>query len=142
MRSRTAVHGTLVLLLLACASTPVPEATGPIDWRAVADAGTPEIVTIDADGDVRETKLWIVVLDGRGFIRTGDTRWFKNIQRDPNLVLRIGGAAYPLRATLERNEQVRQRAHEAFRAKYGFSDRFIGWFSSRDASNVLRLDPR
>ncbi len=31
---------------------------------------------------------------------------------------------------------------QAFRTKYGFSDRVIGWFASRDDANILRLVSR
>jgi hypothetical protein len=141
MSARPLVLG-LAALVLACASAPVPEAAGPIDWEAVADVGVPRIVTTDPDGEPRVTKLWLVVVDGRGYIRTGETRWFANLQRDPAAALRVGGAAYPLRATLEVDADRRERVNAAFRAKYGFWDRFIGWFASRETANILRLHPR
>jgi hypothetical protein len=132
----------LCAALLACASTPPPETGAPIDWAAVADVRVPQIVTIDPDGDVRETSLWLVVVDGAGFVRTGETRWFENLDRDPKVVLRIGGAAYPLQAKLEVNPDVRRRVNDALREKYGFQDRFVGWFSDREAANIVRLGPR
>ena len=62
--------------ILACASTPPPEAREAIDWSAVADEGTPTIVTRDPDGEPRETPIWFVVLEKRAYIRTGGTRCF------------------------------------------------------------------
>jgi hypothetical protein len=132
----------LAVACAACAATPVPEATAPIDWSAVADESVPRIVTVDPDGDARVTKLWLVVVDGAGYIRTSGTRWFANIERDPDVVLRIGGAAYPLRAKLVLDADLRDRINAAFRAKYGFWDRSVGWFSSRDQANILRLESR
>jgi hypothetical protein len=132
----------LAAALLACASTPPPETGAPIDWAAVADVDVPQIVTLDADGDVRETSLWLVVVDGTGFLRTSDTRWFANLERDPKLVLRIDGAAYPLQAKLEMDSTVRRRVNQAFREKYGTSDAVFDWFSDYESSNILRLDPR
>ena len=55
----------------------------------------PTIVTHDEDGGERVTKLWLVVVDGEGVIRTDDSRWFRNIQRDPNVVFWVGGHAHP-----------------------------------------------
>jgi hypothetical protein len=132
----------LALVCAACAGTPVQPATAPIDWAAVSDASVPQIVTIDPDSGERVTKLWLVVVDGSGYIRTGGTRWFANIERDPDVALRVGGADYPLRAKLVLDADLRDRVNEAFRSKYGFEDRFIGWFSSRDQAPILRLVSR
>jgi hypothetical protein len=107
----------------------------------VADERVPEIVTRDPDGDPRETKVWIVVVDASGFVRTHGTRWLANIERDPNVVLRIGGAAHPLRAEPVSDAALAARIHEAFRQKYGFQDRLAGWFTFGEAS-LLRLVER
>jgi hypothetical protein len=126
----------------ACASTrPLPDATGAVAWASVADEAVPEIVTRDPDGDLRETKLWIVVVDGAGFVRTTGTRWLGNIERDPNVVLRIGGAAHLLRAERVDDPALIARVEQAFRAKYGFSDRLTGWVLPGEPT-VLRLVER
>lgn len=128
--------------LSGCASTPpLPDATGAVAWESVADEEVPEIVTRDPDGDLRETKLWIVVVDGSGFVRTTGTRWLANIERDPNVILRIGGAAHPLRAERVEDPALAARIEAAFRAKYGFSDRLTGWFLPGDPT-LLRLVER
>jgi hypothetical protein len=99
------------------------------------------IVTQDPDGSERVTKIWLVVVDGQGLIRTGNTRWFRNIQRDPNVVFRVGGYAYPLRADLVTDESLKDRAHAAFREKYGWQDWIIHPIGEPDP-NVMRLSPR
>ena len=53
------------------------------DWDKVAQVRDIEIITHDKDGDVRETTIWLAVLDGQGFIRTGNSNWAENIQRNP-----------------------------------------------------------
>ncbi len=107
-RSRGAgITALLALAVAACASSPPPPADAPPDWAALASVGTPRIVTIDPDGDERVTRIWLAVVDGQGFIRTGQTRWFRNIERDPDVMLRAGGSAHPLRAVLERDTDVR-----------------------------------
>ncbi len=58
-----------VLALLACA-TPTRVQGTDLDWLAVADVGVIEIVTSDEDGDVRETKVWFVLLDSVSYLRT------------------------------------------------------------------------
>ncbi len=92
----------------------------------VAEVGNIEIITHDEDGDARETTIWLVVIDGQGFIRTGDTRWGENIRRNPSdVVLRIEGKEYPLRAELIESEKLRERVTEAFHAKYGWTDSLV-----------------
>ena len=137
---RPRIGALSILTLFACST--VPDATDPMDWAAVKDEGTPVIVTVDADGEVRETRIWIVVLDGQGFLRTSETRWFKNIERDPNVVFRIGGAAYPLQAKLVMDPELRARINTAFADKYGFQETAAGWFTNREDANMLRLVER
>jgi hypothetical protein len=129
------------LIAVSCASTAPPMAETPLDWQSVADEGVPEIVTRDADGAERVTKLWIAVVDGVGLIRTSDSRWFRNIERDPNVVLRIGGYAHPLRAEIVTDESFEKRANAAFREKYGWLDWLIHPIGEPD-SNLMRLLPR
>ena len=131
-----------VFAAVSCASSPPPPmAETALDWQAVAGERVPTIVTRDPDGAERATKLWLVVVDGQGLIRTGDSRWFKNIERDPNVVFRVGGQAYSLRAERVTDASLVKRANAAFREKYGWEDRFIHPFGEPD-KNVMRLLPR
>jgi hypothetical protein len=139
--SRLVLVACVLFVALSCAKRPpeYPEATGPIDWAAVAEEKVPVIATKDKDGDLRATKLWIVVVDGQGIIRTGRTYWLENIEQDPKVVLYIGGAAYPLRAELIEDESLEERAQDAFREKYGWQDRLTwepGWW------RLMRLTAR
>ena len=144
-KRRRVIRGTFIALVtfvaLSCASPPPPLAETALDWESVAEERVPAIVTRDPEGDERVTKLWLVVVDGQGLIRTGDTRWFRNIERDPNVVLRIGGHAHPLRAELIGDESLEKRVDAAFREKYGWQDRLIHLFGESDA-NTMRLVPR
>ena len=130
-----------VFLGVGCASTVPPTADTALDWAAVAEEGVPTIITRDADGEERVTKLWLAVVDGQGLIRTDDSRWFRNIERDPNVVLRIGDYAHLLRAELVTDESLEKRANAAFRGKYGWQDWLIHPFGEPDA-NTMRLVPR
>jgi hypothetical protein len=130
-----------VLVGVACASVVPPAADTAVDWTAVAEERVPVIVTRDPDGGERVTKLWLVVVDGQGLIRTGNTRWFRNIERDPEVVFRVGGYAYLLRAELVTDESLEERTHAAFRAKYRCQDWAIHPFGEPDG-NVMRLAPR
>jgi hypothetical protein len=127
-----------VFAALGCASTVPPTADTAVDWAEVAKERVPTIVTHDEDGGERVTKLWLVVVDGEGVIRTDDSRWFRNIQRDPNVVFWVGGHAHRLRAELITEDSLRERVNAAFREKYGFQDRIFG----APDLNLMRLVPR
>jgi hypothetical protein len=111
------------------------------DWSAAATVNTVEIVTKNADGTLKETTVWLVVVDGDGYIRTGNTRWWSNIERDHDVVLRIEGKDYPLRVVLVEDPDLRQRVVDAFRAKYGWLDRAVDAFRS-GTPHVMKLSPR
>ncbi len=130
------------LILGACASTPIPDVTRNPDWKALAGESVPTLVTVDPDGEERATKLWVAVVDGRGYVRTGESRWNANLNTNPDAVLRIGGSAYPVRAVGVSDELLRKAINRAFREKYGFQDRMVSWFSDRSASNIWRLASR
>ena len=55
----------------------------PPDWSAVADVDTVSVTTTNPDGSLRYTTVWLVVVDGRGYLRTGNTTWGENVDRDP-----------------------------------------------------------
>jgi hypothetical protein len=112
---------------LAFAAGPAAAQQGP-NWGELADEDVVRIVTTNEDGSARETKIWIVEVDGRGFVRTGGTRWFRNIERDPNVVLKVAGLDLQLRATPVEDEALRERIEQAFTAKYGWTDRLRNLF--------------
>jgi hypothetical protein len=135
-----AAWGLLVCMLLVSLGASAEEAVGS-GLKAAADAEEVEILTRNEDASIKETTIWIVLVGGEAFIRTGSTRWYGNIERDPNVVLRIDGDELPLRAELVTDEPLLERVQTAFREKYGFSDRMIGWIPF-GGSRIMRLVPR
>ena len=131
--------GLIAAASLLFAATPAPAAD--IDWAAVADVETVHVLTTDDDGDARATKIWLVVLDGHGYIRTSRrSTWGKNVARDPDIALRIGDAEYPVRATFIVDEAERARIVAAFEEKYG-SNPILNFLRGSDPP-IMRLDPR
>ncbi len=131
------------LVVLACATSTWVPATGPLDGAAVGDEGVVEVVTTDPDGDLRETKIWILDLDGAVYIRTSGSRWLRNIRRDAEVLLRAAGTEYPARAVIVEETALQERVERGFREKYGFQDRVravgpVRFFET----TVMRLDPR
>jgi hypothetical protein len=110
------------------------------DWQGVADVSVIEVVTRDADGDLRETKVWFVLVDGVPYLRTNGSRWLENLRRDPNIVLRIEGRAYEARAEEVPGDAIVAEVDRASVEKYGWQERMIHPFRMRKPE-ILRLAP-
>lgn len=126
-----------LVLLLALGAAPA----AAVDWRPFEEERVVQIVTFDEDGDRRDTKIWVVVLDDAGYIRTNDSRWLANIRRDPEVQLRVRGYEYLMRADEVEDPAVKERVEEAFKEKYGLLQRMMSWFRISEPT-VLRLSPR
>ena len=130
--------GAILAVAALAAAAAAAQAPG---WAKLADLETVEVVTTDPDGDARTTTVWLVVVDGQGYVRTGSTRWGDNAQRDPRLALLAGGERFELRAEPVEDDALRARIAEAFRAKYGFEDAMLSWVRG-GRPRIMRLLPR
>jgi hypothetical protein len=127
-------------LALALLAAPLARAAAP-DWETLREVDRVVVVTHDEDGGERETTVWLAVLDGSGYIRTGSTRWGDNLVRSPELVLRAGEASWAFRVEFVEDDAERQRITDTFRAKYGFSDRMVSWMRGA-RPKIMRLVPK
>ena len=140
MKLRRRVLGSFVAFLaLAVLLGSAPASA--VDWSVYTDQGVVEIVTHNEEGAPRATKIWIVVLDGEAYVRTGNTTWGRNAERDPEVRILIAEAGYDLRVEFVADEATRARIVQAFRDKYGWSDRLISPFRGR-SSKIMHLLPR
>src|SRR5215468_210049 len=57
----------------------------PTDWSPLAAVEEIQVLSQDADGSAHETTVWLAVVDGQGFIRTGNTSWYPNLERKPEI---------------------------------------------------------
>jgi hypothetical protein len=115
-------------------------ATEP-DWSAMAAAKTVYVLTGDEDGDTRETKIWMSVIDGTPYIRTSRrSNWGDNVERNPEIALRVDATEYPLHAQFIDEEDERARIVAVFEEKYG-SNPILNWIRGDDP-RIMRLDPR
>ena len=136
MRRALVLPACAALWLAAGASAAAP------DWASVAEVEEIETITADADGTPRETTVWLAVVDGQGYIRTSSSStWGDNVARQPDLVVRIDGADYPVHAVFIEDDALRGRVIETFRNKYGISDGLVDVFRG-SRPRIMRLDPR
>ncbi len=138
MRIRVQAMLVLCVLLMPLSGARGEEA---IDWDAHAEEQTVTVVTADEDGSARETTVWLAVVDAQGYIRTGGTRWGGNIERNPEIALRIGETELLLRVEFITDEAQRDAVKAAFREKYGFSDWILDPVRGSNPK-IMRLTPR
>ncbi len=111
-----------VLLALSLGALPSAASAQAPDWAALAEPDVVEIVTNDADGDSRQTKVWVVVRDGHLYLRTVGTRWHANLERDPTALLISGERRLSVRNEAVTDEATKDAVVESFHLKYGFKD--------------------
>ena len=113
-----------VVLAFALAFASIAEAA--MDWSKWADLQTVQVVSVDASGRPRTTTVWIVVVDGQPYLRTGRTTWGGNVERAGKLKLNGGPGEYELRIAKVADPSIQDKVMAAFRAKYGTWDRVSG----------------
>jgi hypothetical protein len=138
---RITTRARLALISLASLLAWTAAAVEPPDWNSVADVDTVSVVTANSGGTLRYTTVWLVVVGGRGYLRTGDTTWGGSVARNPDIKLVIGDQEYPLRVEFVEVEDERVLVEKAFNEKYGWSDTLIGWFRG-DRPKIMRLTAR
>ncbi len=126
-----------VPLLLAL----LPAAALAQEWNGLADVDVVRIVTTNEDGSERETKIWIVVEEGSAYVRTGATRWFANLERDPRVLIRVEETEIRARTDRVTASERIGAVQAAFREKYGFMDRLSGWVRI-GGPRIFELIPR
>jgi hypothetical protein len=135
-----------VFLAVACNQTVSPSRE-PLDWTTLRDRQMILITTTAPEGQPRTTRLWIVVLDGAAYLRSADTRWSRDVERDPNFLLIVDGTSYPVSAErVAYGTDEHARVMEAFSEKYGLLGRtvlrfysLIGRYSGPGDARILRL---
>ena len=131
----------ILVLAAALELQALSSAAASPDWNAVATTDTVQVITKNQDGTLKTTTVWLAVVDGQGYIRTGNTRWWANIERDRDVTLRIQDSEYPLRVELVDDPGLSQRVEDAFRAKYGWVDRALDLVRS-GSPHIMKLLPR
>ena len=110
-------------------------------WAPFADADVVHIVTQDADGSERDTKVWLVVVAEAAYVRTNDSRWLANIRRGSPVSLALDGVTRAVAAEETRDPTTCERVEAAYLAKYGFLQRVMSALRLRQPT-VLRLSPK
>jgi hypothetical protein len=105
-----------------------------------------EVVTVttrDAEGQAFETQLWIVQVDGKGYLRANSPRsaWLARARLESAIELQRGATVGPWRIVPENDPERRRRVNQAMAEKYSLSDRLLVLLFDRDEMVPLRLEP-
>lgn len=127
---------SIALLVTSHALADVP------DWGDVSGVETITVVTETEEGEAHETTIWLVMVDGKGYIRTTNrSGWGKNIRRNPAIAVQVEGTEHPVSVTFVEGGDVYDRITARFREKYGFGDAFIGILRGSNPP-IMQLDSR
>ncbi len=80
-----------------------------------------KIIGVRAGTEHRYTGVWVVVVDGRVFVRSWNdkpTGWFRAFREQPSGTIQVGGLEIPVRAKLVRGARIRAAVTAAFGEKY------------------------
>ncbi|MCP5057768.1 MAG: DUF2255 family protein [bacterium] len=122
----SASHGLVCVIALLCtvACTLPPAADRPLG-EADFERWSVHVLTWDADGDRRKTRVWMVAIEGTPYVRTGQTRWWQNIERGSETQILSGGDAYPVTIEPVVAASLRAEIDAAFATKYGWLGRLV-----------------
>lgn len=80
-----------------------------------------KIIGVRAGTGHRYTGVWVVVVDGRVFVRSWNdkpTGWFRAFREQPGGTIQVGALEIPVRAKLVRGARIRDAVTAAFGEKY------------------------
>ena len=129
---------TVVLCLAIFASVAVAE---PFNWAPASTESVVEVLTSDTDGELRETPVWIVVIDDVAYVRTNASKWLANIRRGSAVRVRVRGLESGVLAFEVADAALKARVEKAFKEKYGSMQRMMSMFRMSEPV-VLRLAPK
>ena len=106
-----------------------------------------KILGVRAGTEHRYTGVWVVVVDGRVFVRSWNdkpTGWFRAFRKQPSGTIQVGELEIPVRGKLVRGARIRDAVTVAFGEKYNTkgSRKWVEGFAEPDrAINTLEFVP-
>ena len=122
-------HWVGLVLLFVCLSMGTPgyaQESGLQDALAqTANESTLEITTTGRkSGQPRTKPIWFVYDQGALYIQSGKdgkTQWYRNLQKNPQMQLKIGQLALTGKAQFVTDTAEIERVHDLFRSKYALA---------------------
>jgi hypothetical protein len=107
-----------------------------------SETGEVVVLTTETAEGPKETRLWVVDLDGTQYLRAGaDSGWYQRLVAVPEVQLARGGVAAAYRA--ETHPEASVEVNRLMREKYAWRDQLIELFvGGRDDALAVALVPR
>jgi hypothetical protein len=80
-----------------------------------------KILGVRAGAEHRYTRVWVVVVEGRAFVRSWNDRptgWYRAFRAEPLGSIQLAGREFPVRARQTRSERLRDAVTRAYAEKY------------------------
>ena len=106
-----------------------------------------KILGVRAGAEHRYTGVWVVVVEGRAFVRSWNdkpTGWYRAFRAEPRGSIQLNGREVPVRARRARGERLRGAVTRAFAEKYNTkaSEKWVrGFAAPHRAALTLELLP-
>src|SRR5215216_2169021 len=106
-----------------------------------------KILGVRAGTEHRYTGIWVVVIDGRVFVRSWNdkpTGWFRAFGKQPSGTIQAGELEIPVRGKLVRSGRIRNAVTVAFGEKYNTkgSRKWVEGFAEPDRTvNTIEFVP-
>jgi hypothetical protein len=111
------------------------------------DLADARILGVRAGAEHRYTGVWVVVVEGRAFVRSWNdkpTGWYRAFRAEPLGSIQLGGQEIPVRARRTRGERLRDAVTRAYAGKYTTkgSEKWVrGFAEPHRAATTLELVP-
>jgi hypothetical protein len=111
------------------------------------DLAKAKILGVRAGAEHRYTGVWVVVVEGRAFVRPWNdkpTGWYRAFQAEPRGSIQLAGGEIAVRARRTRGERLRDAVTRAYAEKYNTkaSQKWVrGFAEPHRAATTLELVP-
>lgn len=114
---------------------------GALDRLASERVEVVTLHTVAADGQPRDTRIWIVDRNGAAYIRARESSgWYARVKARPDFELTRGSQR--ARYTAVPHPELRDEMNGLFRAKYGWGDAYVSFtVGGREDAVALELVP-
>ena len=113
-----------------------------VTWYALEGREVVVLRTMDANGSVRETRVWVAEADGALWIEaaTPERPFYRDLTERRTVELLRGGHRLVLDATPVPGPDGHARIRTLLHRRYGWADDWIGWLQDTSRSVAIRLD--
>ena len=122
-------------------------AAGRFPTDTLEELASAKILGVRAGAEHRYTGVWVVVVEGRAFVRSWNdkpTGWYRAFGAEPLGSIQLAGREIPVRAKRTRSERLREAVTRAFAEKYDTkaSEKWVrGFAEPQRAATTVELVP-